>query len=542
MDAKSPFVHIPDPIYDTRHSSPMRQTAKSPDPMTAVRMQQMRIKNNATPNRMQTKSPYLTVDSNQQDVQNQNLYTCHTRYGAGNKDPVIHAQRFDDYNNRIYGSTTAQGNRELYIQNMAAMAQKYPAEQSVNANHASNAERRTPDTYGRSRPDQMNRTFSDYEDIYNLGQQMNQQDSTGAYRRPLSPPSYNNNKYIPNLPERYTPDHLDVQNQNAQRSVVQHRVRPVLSVPRPHSADFLEYEARHMDASNINPEPIRAPRPKSSLDINRSPDHFYYSEASYAEKMRQSALYLQKPLSTPSQIKTEDFTRHFINGTIYGFKIDSLTIVDCVFYCIFQLVDNNIPSPYLTGSANTVPRESDFDQTSRLEMEALAQQHNMPASTASVPRTHRSYARDQQQEQFLRSASARLPRKDSEAAGARDGERKREESMKRLLEWKQRMLQSPLTRKGVPISIAMDASSPLSQQNAQLALGIQRSRSETHANNGGYNSYSSDDEGEFFYIYSFYVYCFVEFFDNAYIGISVLQTNKTKLDLEIYLLHAIISR
>lgn len=319
MDAKSPFIHITDPIYDTRHSTAMRQTAKSPDPMSSMRMQQMRIKNNATPNsnRMQTKSPYLTNDSNQQDVQNQNLYSSQTRY----KDNAIRTpQRFDDYNNRIYGTTTTTNSeRDIYMQNMVSM-QKYPtsSEHIINANHPSNAERRTPDTYGRSRSDQMNRTFSDYEDIYNLGQQMNQQDVTSAYRRPMSPPSYNNNKYIPNLPERYTPDHLDFQNQNAQQATVQHRMRPVLSIPRPHSADFLEYEARHQDASsNINPEPIRAPRPKSSLDINRSPDHFYYSEASYAEKMRQSALYLQKPLSTPSQIKTEDFTRHLINGEFY---------------------------------------------------------------------------------------------------------------------------------------------------------------------------------------------------------------------------------
>lgn len=298
----------------------MRQTAKSPDPMSSMRMQQMRIKNNATPNssRIQTKSPYLTNDTNQQDVQNQNLYTCQTKYKDNNA--IRTPQRCDDYNNRIYGTTTTGSDREIYMQNMAASMQKYPQEHTINANLlASNAERRTPDTYGRSRPEQMNRTFSDYEDIYNLGQQMNQQDvTTTAYRRPMSPPSgYNNNKYIPNLPERYTPDHLDFQNQNAQRAVVavQHRMRPVLSVPRPHSADFLEYEARHMDtSSNINPEPIRAPRPKSSLDINRSPDHFYYSEASYAEKMRQSALYLQKPLSTPSQIKTEDFTRHLMNG------------------------------------------------------------------------------------------------------------------------------------------------------------------------------------------------------------------------------------
>lgn len=159
--------------------------------------------------------------------------------------------------------------------------------------------------------------------------------------------------------------------------------------------------------------------------------------------------------------------------------------------------------------------ESDFDRANRLELEAInANIHQ----TASVPRMHRPHSRNansfQQQEQFLRSASARLPRKDEDSVGTgnRDGERKREESMKRLLEWKQRMLQSPLTRKGVPISIAMDATkSPMSgvgghmqpsasqmmmmaQQQQQVVGGVQRSRSETHAN-AGYNSYSSDDEG-----------------------------------------------
>jgi len=79
------------------------------------------------------------------------------------------------------------------------------------------------------------------------------------------------------------------------------RARPVQSIPRPHSADFLEYEARNGDASQFNPEPVRAPRPKSSLDINRTPDSYYYSEASYAEKMRQSALYLQGNQTTPDK-------------------------------------------------------------------------------------------------------------------------------------------------------------------------------------------------------------------------------------------------
>lgn len=74
-------------------------------------------------------------------------------------------------------------------------------------------------------------------------------------------------------------------------------------VPRPHSADFLEYEARATIDRRNPTETVRVPRPKSSLDINRTPDNFYYSEASYAEKMRQSALYLQ---NTPGKIKPDE--------------------------------------------------------------------------------------------------------------------------------------------------------------------------------------------------------------------------------------------
>lgn len=70
--------------------------------------------------------------------------------------------------------------------------------------------------------------------------------------------------------------------------------------PRPRSADFLEYESkRHFrrfkdtfDSSGHFVERIPS-RPKSSLDINSAMDNYYYSEASYAAKMRQSAQYLQ---------------------------------------------------------------------------------------------------------------------------------------------------------------------------------------------------------------------------------------------------------
>lgn len=72
-------------------------------------------------------------------------------------------------------------------------------------------------------------------------------------------------------------------------------------VPRPHSADFLEYESKNdlnktMPTRAYNP-PKQPQRPKSSLDINSYYDPSsdrYYSEESYAEKMRQSAQYLQQ--------------------------------------------------------------------------------------------------------------------------------------------------------------------------------------------------------------------------------------------------------
>lgn len=70
--------------------------------------------------------------------------------------------------------------------------------------------------------------------------------------------------------------------------------------PRPRSADFLEYESkrhfrRFKDFDNTGHFAERLPsRPKSSLDINSAMDNYYYSEASYAAKMRQSAQYLQK--------------------------------------------------------------------------------------------------------------------------------------------------------------------------------------------------------------------------------------------------------
>lgn len=166
-------------------------------------------------------------------------------------------------------------------------------------------------------------------------------------------------------------------------------------------------------------------------------------------------------------------------------------------------------------SSQTLQREIEMVRANRYEITDDMQ------GSASVPRVHRQNGVGSnkgqhlsQQELFLRSASARLPKKE-EDPNRIDGERKREESMKRLLEWKQRMLQSPLTRKGPQLSVAptngqqtnslhLPPKSPLTvqggnyyqheQQKSNHAL--QRSRSESHTGSAYNNGESSEDEGK----------------------------------------------
>lgn len=88
-------------------------------------------------------------------------------------------------------------------------------------------------------------------------------------------------------------------NEFAASSLAKKAYAPKSMPPRPRSADFLEYESKRQyrrykgyDQPAGHAEKLPS-RPKSSLDINSSMDNYHYSEASYAAKMRQSALYLQ---------------------------------------------------------------------------------------------------------------------------------------------------------------------------------------------------------------------------------------------------------
>ncbi|XP_039948121.1 uncharacterized protein LOC120766586 isoform X3 [Bactrocera tryoni] len=531
------------------------------------------------------------------------------------------------------GGEEIYGERDLYMQKL--IQQRYPPHLALYPN----AERRTPDAYGRSK----NRIFSDYEDIYNLtqaGMATSAQEAllqeAASYRRPLSPPSYDGSKHVPAMPMRYTPNHMEAaQQQQLTASNSNLRSRQPAAIVRPHSADFLEYEARAESAaaaaatagtsnlSNaIKPDAVRAPRPKSSLDINRTPDSFYYSEASYAEKMRKSALYLQHPKGAtnaqPQQAGGYRTTGDFLSPVGSGMHtIGYENPYERAYKRGEQLHDgqgaasmprmsrSNTTTAMNTSSLAHLRSQSMHPQTQALlspqsQSQQKQQQPPPPQKPVYTP-TMSTQQIIQQSEQFLRSASARLPKRsggfddDYNSAtttsppqqqqqqqqsslqssqsqsqsssqsqqqqhqqhqhqpSAQDGERKREESMKRLLEWKQRMLQSPLTRKGMQQGGSnMSAMSKLgSNPNILLASttvasgahyaatntsggnssggnavggsvvagtvgagsggittmaaggslvggvgGIQRSRSDAHANLGpaGYNSYSSDDE------------------------------------------------
>lgn len=354
-------------------------------------------------------------------------------------------------------------------------------------------ERRTQDVPVRSPAGRMSGKLENYSDVYKGDSY-----TGGMYQRPegparvnyvksVNPPFVNyqhSNQYYQGY-HQLPPMSSDVRYQDVDVSNARREKQP----PRPHSADFLDFDAKKYQQSS-NPEKpdlrvsqypsSRPQRPKSSLDIMHANDGYYWSEESYAEKMRQSAMYLQNTLPQRSQSSR-----------------------------------SNTPSFKIIDAGRT---PLGIGQTGRVE-------------TKSPPRPKWS---EYDGTQFVRSASARLAKnraQDDESdevqayTGGEDfkDDGRKEESMKRLLEWKQRMLQSPLTRKPSGSSTRGTAQNELSKFYKQQVLkelerqeaksreeigkkrlrpdGLRaRSRStdgrRSAMSSSRYNSYSSDDEGE----------------------------------------------
>ncbi|XP_053615902.1 uncharacterized protein kmr isoform X2 [Plodia interpunctella] len=397
------------------------------------------------------------------------------------------------YNKDIYGEMT-RSNRGPSVTNERLLV-----------------DRRTPDAYGRANTmaSYTKGKIGDYEDVYGMYAAENEYGKTYA----KSPPQSSQTNAGNNLSSQQRQQQQEYGGNYHQEktfsgpSVLRRKkmqssgIQP--PVPRPHSADFLEYESKNETLNKTMPstatcDPPRQPqRPKSSLDINSYYDPSsdrYYSEESYAEKMRQSAQYLQQQGLGPKNIQIP--LAKYASGLAEK-QLNSP---------YSQVTNNN----YETEFAPKKPARDNISYNSKYsdleglnsnwtlkekgiehQKDVLNRSGSVMSDGSNISFVKENMSRfDPTSEGFMRSASARLPSTLTE----KDGDKKvqqREESMKRLLEWKQRMLQSPLTRKSTPATISLARS--LNQSRQSLRSDQYKSKTYTNAT---YNSYSSDDEEE----------------------------------------------
>ena len=145
--------------------------------------------------------------------------------------------------------------------------------------HRMPQERRTPEAYGRSKFDSHHNSGGghqqkDYEEVYNNNYHLEQR------------------RHSEEVWQYTQQQHHQQQQQN--HNIVRHPQQSGMAprVPRPHSADFLEYEAEGVQRPEglqaNHPPPHQPQRPKSCIGEKVRPDDFW-SEEVYAQKMRESA-------------------------------------------------------------------------------------------------------------------------------------------------------------------------------------------------------------------------------------------------------------
>ncbi|XP_050458897.1 uncharacterized protein LOC126855359 isoform X3 [Cataglyphis hispanica] len=495
------------------------------------------------------------------------------------KSPMSDYER----NNTIYGTRMNQPPQQSLRTDKSGLNYGY-------GQIAQPTERRTPDTYGRSaKPRTNSRSNGDYEELYGTPPLYQRPAGPVGYTKGASPapipiPVYAQQQHLQQLLHSpVTPSNMSM--------VRQSRTQPP---PRPHSADFLEYEAARRPQQQPAqcerpPDQQRRPqRPKSSLDIvnpsDATNDGYFYSEERYAAQMRQSSVYLHQTPQHYQQQWNQSLSRVTMQSKLPGIrdKTDESRISilpDSTCPTLRRTQRDHVhgqhtkPAQSLTQRHSEIMgtdpkfrrslREKSYEANGREVLTHSGEDNTIPRRVArgeydgwgrtmghSVHGTHITQTyhaghagggrRWSEQQQFCRSASARLPRtrhpavldpddddyaERSSEQDSRDGERKiqqREESMKRLLEWKQRMLQSPLTRKPSGSANRSRAQNDLSsyyKQQALLDLAAHeaavaenrhsRRREDGHrshvrskssdgrraaVNVPRYNSYSSDDE------------------------------------------------
>lgn len=323
-------------------------------------------------------------------------------------------------------------------------------------------ERRTPEAYGRmSRMQRM-----DYEDIYNthLMQQQQKQQQLAMHQSAV---------------------------QLAQMRTGMNKPQ----VTRPHSADFLEYDPmmQHMPQTPVQqvnrPHGHRAqpPRPKSSIEQRMLMDKQTFEEIQVRSQSRASGAYdhsrnhphagppvqdrvkyyppIPSPHDSQLDLASEEVSRYFPTPSPRK-SIPSAA-----------MVQQNAPQIDYQNVPNRRQSTGEYFQGKRAE------------SVTPMVAAASGLIDEDQLGEFKRSSSARLhrnKRNHPEFFNLDENKRReqREESMKRLLEWKQRMLQSPLTRKSsrnasrtqtptnsdspIPSYVQNDPSRPMKSESVKL--------------------------------------------------------------------------
>ncbi|KAJ9583629.1 hypothetical protein L9F63_022027, partial [Diploptera punctata] len=465
--------------------------------------------------------------------------TEHEDYGASSPEPSPD-RRLEDMSGKKTPQDLDGSKAAGFVPRIAQPQQPVRSDrtesQQGSGSHAqtTNVERRTPDTYGRSNSTTPGPSGSskpagsnggDYEDVYNTSDAMRHSGSEGGYGEvykrssnqvayikgagPQPPDLQTSAMHVPNVyptpMQQQHPHHHHHHHHHQSVQQQRHREpRPNRYPPRPHSADFLDYDAKRYHQHNYQPQYPpqyaarvgRLPTPKSSLDVVPPPDpnvsdNYHWSEERYAQKMRQSASYMhQIPMTHPRPSSSRATTPSARLSTLSG--VSMMTPDGGLIHAQSGAQLGGVSSG---GSVNSESAGVVMRHPKRTELMASdggnvrspsRQQYQQQQQLQQ--RRWSEYADPRTNGQFMRSASARLPRQryqddenDSQCddqrqkstSDIREGEKKiqqREESMKRLLEWKQRMLQSPLTRKPSGSSTRGTAQNELSKYYKQQVL------------------------------------------------------------------------
>ncbi|XP_013139586.1 PREDICTED: uncharacterized protein LOC106104179 isoform X2 [Papilio polytes] len=474
------------PYFDNRNRNhqPPQQPIQDPKTNNDANIYEQRMQRNPF---LQDSAQIETPANKESQMKNTPLMTEENRLSTG-------------YNESYPESRTESAPNASNTYNKDVYGELNRANRSGSSVNERIIERRTPDAYGRAASLAYNKEkVEDYEDIY-----ANENEYGKTYAK--SPRQHQTRDNVSISSHKQAQDQISnyTQEKTFSGPAVLRRKKMQASgiqppMPRPHSADFLEYESKNEVLNKTVPtrtvtDPPRQPqRPKSSLDINSYYDPSsdrYYSEESYAEKMRQSAQYLQQQAmgSRNIQIPLAKYASGLAEKQLSS--------------AYSQITNNNYePDTAINRSSrDNVSYNSKYSDIEGLnsnwtlkEKESQKDYLNRSGSVMSDNSNVSGYVKDVNRfdptvDGFMRSASARLP-----STTEKEGEKKiqqREESMKRLLEWKQRMLQSPLTRKSTPATISLARSLNHSRQS----LRSDQYKPKTY--NASYNSYSSDDEEE----------------------------------------------